>query len=78
MLALDKYHPYGDFEFVELTDSENAEIEGGFLPILLAAACLLLVSSCNNKVDVHITVNVQGGSHNNQTNLNHADSTSHR
>ena len=78
MLVLDKSNPYVDFKFVELTDSENAEIEGGFLPILIAAACLLLANSCKVNIDVNVHLNVQGGHHNNQTNLNHADSTSHR
>jgi hypothetical protein len=75
MLVLDNYYNYDDLEFVELTESESVELEGGILPFLLAAGCLYLLSSC--KMEIKITVNCQLGGKNN-TICNHVDSTSHR
>ena len=50
MLVLDNYYNYDDLEFVELTESESVELEGGILPFLLAAGCLYLLSSCRGWV----------------------------
>ena len=54
---MEKLEKYG---VQEMNAVEMSEVDGGFLPLLILGACLLL-SSC-------VQTNQQNGSHNTQTN----------